>query len=245
VPDDSRPPDRCGGEILTATARTRSAAGTVIDGYHRDTPQVLAQQWPVFSRGSFAQDAGVRVDPGALVFTIEEKSMGAFAKSGSRPIEGVIRVAERPRAPGLWLLDSVPDPHFMQFGYTNPNDTEGIMDLLSTGAQLVLFVTGRGSVTGSAIGPIVKVTGNSATFKKMRDDMDFDAGRLLDGSVTMAPGHRRIARPGSPRGRGRAQPSRSARPPRILHHVQTSIVTGSEGGLPCLTPRFRSMASWP
>jgi regulator of RNase E activity RraA len=72
------------GEILTATARTRGAAGAVIDGYHRDTPQVLAQQWPVFSRGSFAQDAGVRssvvdfrcpievggvrVDPGDLVF---------------------------------------------------------------------------------------------------------------------------------------------------------------------------------
>ncbi len=41
--------------------------------------------------------------------TIEEKSLGAFAKSGSRPIQGVIRVAEPPRGPGLWLLDSVPD----------------------------------------------------------------------------------------------------------------------------------------
>lgn len=48
------------GEILTATARTRGAVGAVIDGYHRDTPRVLEQDWPVFSRGSFAQDAGVR-----------------------------------------------------------------------------------------------------------------------------------------------------------------------------------------
>ena len=48
------------GEILTATARTRGAAGAVIDGYHRDTARVLEQTWPVFSRGSFAQDAGVR-----------------------------------------------------------------------------------------------------------------------------------------------------------------------------------------
>ena len=48
------------GEILTATARTRGGAGAVIDGYHRDTPRVLEQNWPVFSRGSFAQDAGVR-----------------------------------------------------------------------------------------------------------------------------------------------------------------------------------------
>lgn len=72
------------GEIMTATARTRGGAGAVIDGYHRDTPRVLEQAWPVFSRGSFAQDAGVRssvidfrcrvkigdvsVDPGDLIF---------------------------------------------------------------------------------------------------------------------------------------------------------------------------------
>ena len=72
------------GEILTATARTRGANGAVINGYHRDTPQMLEQDWPVFSRGRFAQDSGVRtkvvdyrcrievggvtVQPGDLVF---------------------------------------------------------------------------------------------------------------------------------------------------------------------------------
>lgn len=48
------------GEILTATARTRGGAGAVIDGWHRDTPMVLEQDWPVFSRGRYAQDSGVR-----------------------------------------------------------------------------------------------------------------------------------------------------------------------------------------
>ncbi|WP_331769165.1 RraA family protein (plasmid) [Embleya sp. NBC_00888] len=48
------------GEILTATARTRGAVGAVIDGYHRDTPKVLEQRWPVFSRGSYGQDSAVR-----------------------------------------------------------------------------------------------------------------------------------------------------------------------------------------
>lgn len=48
------------GELLTATARTRGAAGAVLSGYHRDTPQVLAQNWPVFSRGAWAQDSSVR-----------------------------------------------------------------------------------------------------------------------------------------------------------------------------------------
>src|SRR5258708_6831563 len=111
--------------------------------------------------------------------------MGAFAKSGSRPIEGVIRVAERPPHNGLWLLDSVPDPHFMQFGYTNPNDTEGIMDLICAGAQIVLFVTGRGSVIGSAVSPLIKVTGNSITYTRRRDDRDSNAGRILNGETTL------------------------------------------------------------
>lgn len=72
------------GELLTATARTRGAVGAVIDGYHRDTPKVLEQNWPVFSRGRYAQDSSVRtavadfrcpieiggvwIEPGDLVF---------------------------------------------------------------------------------------------------------------------------------------------------------------------------------
>lgn len=48
------------GEILTATARKRGATGAVINGFHRDTPRVLEQHWPVFSHGSFAQDSLVR-----------------------------------------------------------------------------------------------------------------------------------------------------------------------------------------
>ena len=48
------------GELLTATARTRGAVGAVLNGWHRDTPQVLAQNWPVFSCGCYAQDSSVR-----------------------------------------------------------------------------------------------------------------------------------------------------------------------------------------
>ncbi len=117
--------------------------------------------------------------------TIEEKSLGAFAKGGTQPIQGIIKVSEAPPRPGLWIMDSVPDSHFMQFGYTNPNDTEGIIDLISAGAQVVLFVTGRGSVIGSPVAPLLKVTGNSATFRALSDDMDFDAGRVLSGEVTL------------------------------------------------------------
>ena len=48
------------GEIMTAAARTRGRNGAVINGFHRDTWRVLEQNWPVFSRGAFAQDARVR-----------------------------------------------------------------------------------------------------------------------------------------------------------------------------------------
>lgn len=51
----------CWGEILTATARSRGAAGAVVNGPHRDTPKVLEQNWPVFSTGRFAQDSRVRM----------------------------------------------------------------------------------------------------------------------------------------------------------------------------------------
>jgi altronate hydrolase len=159
-------------ESRAATPATREALAMVYDKAVRYCQSV--RQYSV-SPGNFA---------GGLT-TIEEKSMGAFAKSGHRPIQGVIRVAQPPPGRGLWLLDSVPDEHYMQFGYTNPNDTEGIMDLIAAGSQIVLFVTGRGSVIGSPVAPLIKVTGNSRTFESLRDDMDFNAGRVLSGECTM------------------------------------------------------------
>lgn len=162
-------------DILMTRGKTPEAKTKLREAYEKAERYCRSVKQFSISPGNFA---------GGLT-TIEEKSMGAFAKSGSRPIEGVIRVAERPPHPGLWLMDSVPDESFMQFGYTNPNDTEGIMDLISAGAQVVLFVTGRGSVIGSPIAPLIKITGNAKTFRNMGDDIDFNAGRLLDGTMTL------------------------------------------------------------
>jgi altronate hydrolase len=74
----------------------------------------------------------------------------------------------------------------MQFGYINPNDTEGLVDLISVGSQIILFVTGRGSVIGSPVAPLIKVTGNSCNFRAMEDDMDFNAGRVRPGEIPLA-----------------------------------------------------------
>jgi altronate dehydratase large subunit len=124
------------------------------------------------------------ISPGNFVgglSTIEEKSMGAIVKSGTKPIEGVLKVSQRPDHQGLWLLDSTPDPYWIQFGYTNPNDNEGLMDLIASGAQVVFLVTGRGTVVGSAVAPVVKITGNEDTYQRMIEDMDFNAGPALSG----------------------------------------------------------------
>ncbi len=118
--------------------------------------------------------------------TIEEKSMGAFAKSGSRPISGIIKVAQRPPTPGLYLLDTVPDPSPFHYGYSNPNDSEGIMALISCGAQVIVFTTGRGSVIGSVISPVLKVCGNPQTYARMSGDMDVNAGRIVLGEASIA-----------------------------------------------------------
>jgi altronate hydrolase len=117
--------------------------------------------------------------------SIEEKSMGAVVKSGTKPITGVLKVAQKPEKNGLWLLDSTPDPYWMQFGYTNPNDNEGLMDLISCGCQLVFLVTGRGNVVGSAVSPVFKITGNSDTYQRLSGDMDFNAGPVLSGESTV------------------------------------------------------------
>lgn len=162
-------------ETLQERAATPEVAGVLDDTYEKAMDYCQSvRQWSA-APGNFA---------GGLS-TIEEKSLGAFAKSGSRPIQGVIRVSEPPPSPGVWLLDSVPDDHFMQFGYTNPNDSEGIIDLISTGAQIILFITGRGSVIGSPVAPLIKVTGNSRTYAKLPEDMDFDAGRILTGEQSL------------------------------------------------------------
>ncbi len=116
--------------------------------------------------------------------TQEEKSAGAYVKSGGRPIRGVIRPTDLPREAGLYLLDIVPESP-PKFGFPNIADNTEIGEIMSCGAHLTLFTTGRGSVVGSAISPVIKITGNPHTYERMEDDMDVNAGRILDGTATI------------------------------------------------------------
>lgn len=129
--------------------------------------------YSVMGLGSFSSGNAV----GGLT-TQEEKSLGAYAKSGNGKITGVIRPTERPTAPGLYLMDVVPDGE-PRFGYPNICDTAEIVELIATGCHLILFTTGRGSVIGSVIAPVIKVCNNPQTYANLGEDMDVNAGRII------------------------------------------------------------------
>ncbi|OGD44751.1 hypothetical protein A3K69_01255 [Candidatus Bathyarchaeota archaeon RBG_16_57_9] len=116
--------------------------------------------------------------------TIEEKSLGAVRKGGTKPIQGVLfndfdRFGS-PSGPGLYIMDGT--------GWDVPSVTH----MVAAGAQVVCFTTGAGSTTGHAIAPVIKVTGNPQTYAKMTDNMDVNAGTILDGSESLNSVGRRI-----------------------------------------------------
>ncbi len=116
--------------------------------------------------------------------TIEEKSLGAYSKSGNSSISGLIKPGDVPPRGGLYLLDVVPDGD-VRFGFPNIVDNAEIVELIACGSHAILFTTGRGSVVGSAISPVIKVCANPETYRRMPEDMDVNAGRILDGVATL------------------------------------------------------------
>jgi altronate dehydratase large subunit len=117
--------------------------------------------------------------------TIEEKSLGAYSKSGTAAVQGLIKPGDLPERRGLYLLDVVPDGD-ARWGFPNINDNVEIAELISCGSHLILFTTGRGSVVGSAIAPVIKVCANPDTYARLSEDMDVDAGRILTTDSTLS-----------------------------------------------------------
>ena len=151
-------------------------------GVYREIEQSLhkaARYYSIMGHGSFAPG---NADGG--LSTIEEKSLGAYSKSGSAPIAGLIKPGDVPAQPGLFLLDVVPDGE-PRFGFPNINDTVEITELIASGCHVILFTTGRGSVVGSAISPVLKICANPDTYRKMAGDMDVNAGKIIDTEATL------------------------------------------------------------
>lgn len=138
-----------------------------------------ARHYTVLGHGSFA----VGNAEGGLT-TQEEKSMGAYSKSGSSAIQGILKPGDVPPRGGLYLLDVVPDGE-VRFGFANISDNAEIGELIACGSHLILFTTGRGSVVGSAISPVIKICANPETCRRMSEDMDVNAGRILEGQASL------------------------------------------------------------
>lgn len=155
--------------ILAKRAVNEGVAKAIIDMIDRQEKRMRAMgvDSRFMSRGNI--DGGLT--------TIEEKSLGAVRKGGTRPIQGVLENSraglEAPSRPGLWLQDGT--------GW----DVPSVTGMVAAGAQVVAFTTGRGSTTGHAIAPVLKITGNPETYDKMRDNMDVNAGTILDGSESL------------------------------------------------------------
>lgn len=145
----------------------------------RDSVEKAERYYSILGFGSFAPGNA----EGGLT-TQEEKSMGAYSKSGSSPISGIIKPADVPPSPGLYMLDVVPDGE-PRFGFPNISDNAEIVELIACGCHVVLFTTGRGSVVGSAVSPVIKVCANPETGRRMAADMDVNAGRILEGEATL------------------------------------------------------------
>lgn len=116
--------------------------------------------------------------------TLEEKSLGAYAKSGTRPIRGLLKPGVRPPSPGLYLMDTVNDGP-VRYGIPNINDTQTITEMVASGCHLVVFTTGAGSVVGQAVAPVIKGVSNTRVYERMRDDMDVNGGTIADGVETI------------------------------------------------------------
>ena len=107
--------------------------------------------------------------------SIEEKSLGAIVKSGHRPIQGVLEYCDRvDNQKGLWIKDAP------------GREPEILTGMAATGAQCMLFSTGRGAPQGFPSMPVIKICGNPNTYERMGFDMDINAGQIITGQKSIA-----------------------------------------------------------
>jgi altronate hydrolase len=127
--------------------------------------------------GSMAENPSPGNKEGGIL-NITIKSLGALAKAGTAPVEGVLDYGENVwdrsnGRGGLWLL------------YCPSYDQESTPALVAAGCQIVCFTTGRGTGIGNAIAPVLKIGSNNNLYQRMPGDIDTNAGPILDGSLTV------------------------------------------------------------
>jgi altronate hydrolase len=150
-------------QLLVRRARSREVAEALLERI----------DWWKWYTGLFGEqidgNPSVGNKAGGLT-TIEEKSLGAVTKGGNSPLQAVYQYAEPVHQPGFVFMDTP--------GY----DPVSVTGMVAGGANCVVFTTGRGSCFGSRPAPCLKVATNSQLFARMPEDMDFDAGPVLEGA---------------------------------------------------------------
>ena len=132
--------------------------------------------WKEYSRGQSGQMNGVVVagNQAGGIANIFEKSLGSAMKGGTTPLQAVYEYAEPIDQHGFVFMDS---PGF------DPCSATG---QIASGANLICFTTGRGSMFGAKPVPSIKLASNTPMFEKLRDDMDINCGVVVDGACTVA-----------------------------------------------------------
>jgi altronate hydrolase len=147
-------------------------AGRAITVHLRDQILARVRWWEQHAR-QFEMELDNNPTPGNKaggISTIYEKSLGAVAKGGHTPVVAYYEYADPVTARGLTFMDTP--------GY----DPVSITGQVAGGCNIVLFTTGRGSGLGGKPAPVIKVCSNSATYQRMNDDTDFNAGVVLEGT---------------------------------------------------------------
>jgi altronate hydrolase len=152
--------------LLIRRARNRQVAERFL-GFIKAYKQYLTR-----FGGSFDDNPSPGNKDGGLT-NILEKSLGAAAKAGSTPLMDAVDYAERINSPGFVFMNTP--------GY----DPVSLTGLAAGGCNLIAFTTGRGSAIGFPSIPVVKIATNGSTFRRMRDNMDINAGVIAEGEKSI------------------------------------------------------------
>lgn len=112
--------------------------------------------------------------------TIEEKSLGAIAKAGRAIVQAVYEYGEQPTEKGLVVMDSP------------GREPELLTGMAAAGANVIVFTTGRGAPQGFPFVPVIKLTGNEVTWKRMNDHMDISVHGVMDGEESLIQAGNRV-----------------------------------------------------
>ena len=151
------------GAILSERAASPEVGKEVLD---------LVQGQTQFVKESLGPFADYVISPGNIeggLTNITEKALGCIVKGGTSPIQEVVEYGEAPTRKGLVLMN------------TPGSDIFSLTGKAAGGAQIMIFTTGRGTPVGFPTVPVIKIASNTELYETMTDDMDVNAGRLLEG----------------------------------------------------------------